>query len=242
MRLRLDLQYDGSDFHGWQIQPNAISVQELLQNALKRLNGDTFVEVVGCGRTDTGVHASHYVMHCDFDFSGDFSDLIWKMNNMLPESIAILGIVEAQPDFHARFDAKARTYQYFINRKKNPFKAKYAYLFHNHLDVAAMNEAANYLLGVHDFTSFSKLHTDVKTNNCEVFEAFWTENGDELIFQIKANRFLRNMVRSVVGTLILVGEKKILPKDVKSILEKKDRSEAGRSVPGCGLFLCKIEY
>lgn len=242
MRLRIDLQYDGSDFHGWQIQPNVSSVQETLQKVLTKLNSDEFVEVVGCGRTDTGVHASHYVAHCDFIFSGEFSDLKWKMNYMLPDSIAILNITEVEADFHARFDAKTRTYRYFINKRKDPFTSKHGYLYYTHLDVDAMNKAAQLLLGKHDFTSFSKLHTDVKTNNCEVFEAFWVEQGDQLIFQIKANRFLRNMVRAVVGTLLQVGESKITADDVKTILDKKDRNEAGRSVPGCGLFLCEIEY
>ena len=242
MRLRIDLQYDGTAYKGWQIQPNDTTVQETIQDVLTKLNGDVAVELVGCGRTDTGVHASHYVAHCDFIFEGDCDHLIWKMNNMLPKSISIIDISHPHPDFHARFDAVSRTYRYFISRKKNPFNTSYTYLYYTHLDVALMNEACTYLIGTHDFTSFSKLHTDVKTNNCEVFEAYWFEENEMLVFQISANRFLRNMVRAIVGTLLLVGEKKISPVDINKIMDSKDRNEAGRSVPGAGLFLHKIEY
>lgn len=242
MRLRIDLQYDGSKFFGWQIQPDAISVQQTIQNELTKLNSGQVVDVVGCGRTDTGVHAHHYVAHCDFSFSGELADLKWKLNNMLPSSIAVLKIEKTHDDFHARFDAKWRTYRYFVQRTKNPFCYNYSYLYYTSLDMTKMNTAAQFLLGEHDFTSFSKLHTDVKTNRCEVKEAFWFEQGDQLVFQITANRFLRNMVRATVGTLMLVGEEKIQPKEIAEILKKKDRGEAGRSVPGEGLFLWEIVY
>lgn len=242
MRLRLDLQYDGTGFFGWQIQPDVISVQGTIEDVLTRLNSGNPVEVMGCGRTDTGVHAFHYVAHCDFSFKGNLTDLKWKMNTMLPSSIAILSIESAEEHFHARFDARFRTYRYFIHQVKSPFEKSFSYYYPHTLDVEAMNKACSFIIGQKDFTSFSKLHTDVKTNDCEVTGAMWVKEGNKIYFEITANRFLRNMVRAVVGTLLLVGEGKISPEEVAAIIERKDRGEAGRSVPGCGLFLWRIEY
>ena len=240
-RLKLELQYDGTDFHGWQIQPNAPSVQESIEQALTRLNSNKTVEIVGCGRTDTGVHAHHYVAHCDFE-SSDLKTLKFKLNGMLPEGIAIQNIQIAHDDFHARFDATKRTYRYFINKSKNPFNARYAHFTKHSLQVAAMNEAAELLIGYQDFESFAKHHSDVTNHFCHVFEAFWIETEEQYVFEISANRFLRNMVRAIVGTLIEVGLGKINSEDVTRIIAKKDRCAAGSSVPGKGLFLWKIEY
>jgi tRNA pseudouridine38-40 synthase len=242
MRLRIDLQYDGTDFFGWQIQPKEKSVQQTLQEVFTRINRNVPVDIVGCGRTDSGVHAHHYVAHLDFTYEGDLTHLRWKLNNMLPDSISILSIEQTYPTFHARFDATSRTYRYFIQQRKDPFTSTFSYLYYTHLDIDAMNEAAKHLLGAHDFTSFSKLHTDVKTNNCVVTEAFWIKEENQLVFQITANRFLRNMVRAVVGTLLLVGEGKIKPEEIVTILATKNRNAAGRSVPGNGLFLWEIGY
>ncbi len=240
-RLRLDLQYDGTDFHGWQVQPNAVSVQEELEKALSKLNSNNAVEVVGCGRTDTGVHAMHYVAHCDFA-AQDLNSLKFKLNGMLHPGIAIIDIQETHPEFHARFDATQRTYRYFINKKKDPFTVRFAHFTRHPLDLAQMNEAAKFLLGRQDFESFAKHHSDVTNHFCEVFAAFWSETETQYIFEISANRFLRNMVRAVVGTLLEVGTGKLKPEDMPKIIAKKSRSDAGTSVPGKGLFLWKIDY
>lgn len=240
-RLRLDLQYDGTDFHGWQIQPNAVTVQEEIENALTRLNSNQKVEVVGCGRTDTGVHAMHYVAHFDLNFD-NLIDLQFKLNGMMHKGIAITEITEANPEFHARFDATKRTYRYFIDKRNNPFNNRFAYFLRHKLNVEVMNEAATHLLGRQDFESFAKHHSDVNNFYCEVFSAFWTETDEQYIFEISANRFLRNMVRAIVGTLVDVGLGKIEPTEIQEVIAKKSRSEAGTSVPGKGLFLWKIEY
>jgi tRNA pseudouridine38-40 synthase len=240
-RLRLDLQYDGTDFHGWQIQPNAITVQEEIENALTRLNSNQKVEIVGCGRTDTGVHAMHYVAHCDMNYP-DLNELQFKLNGMMHKGIAITEITEAHPEFHARFDATKRTYRYFIDKRNNPFNNRFAHFLRHKLNVEVMNEAAKHLLGKQDFESFAKHHSDVNNFYCEVFSAFWTETDEQYIFEISANRFLRNMVRAIVGTLVDVGLAKIEPTEIQEIIAKKSRSEAGTSVPGKGLFLWKIEY
>ena len=240
-RLKFELQYDGTDFHGWQVQPNAPSVQSSIEETLTRLNGNQDVEIVGCGRTDTGVHAMHYVAHADFEYA-DLATLKFKMNGMLPSGIVILSITTAHADFHARFDATQRTYKYFINKSKNPFNERFAHFTRHSLDVEAMNAAALHLIGHQDFESFAKHHSDVSNHFCHVYSAYWSENEEQYIFEISANRFLRNMVRAVVGTLLEVGLKKINPDEVVSIIQKKNRSDAGSSVPGKGLFLWKIQY
>lgn len=240
-RLRIDLQYDGTDYHGWQIQPNAPSVQETIEIALTRLNSNEKVEIVGCGRTDTGVHAMHYVAHCDFN-AKEMNTLKFKLNGMLPAGINILQIEATHLNFHARFDAKKRTYRYFINKHKNPFNDRFSHFTRHELNVSKMNEASELLLGNQDFESFAKHHSDVTNHFCHVYSAFWTENESQYVFEISANRFLRNMVRAIVGTLLEVGLGKITPDEVTEIILKKNRSEAGSSVPGKGLFLWKIEY
>lgn len=240
-RLRLDLQYDGADFSGWQIQPNAPSIQNELEHALTLLNAQQLVQVVGCGRTDAGVHAKHYVAHCDFHCE-DLNTLKFKLNGMLHRGIGILQITPVHSEFHARFDATKRTYKYFVNKTKNPFNDRYALYSRHPLDIHAMNLAAKHLLGYQDFTSFAKLHSDVNNHFCEIFDAFWTETEEQYIFEITANRFLRNMVRSIVGTLLDVGLHKSSEKEVLFIVDQKNRSEAGVSVPAKGLFLWEIQY
>lgn len=242
-RYALELSYDGTDYFGWQIQPNQISVQESIEACLSKLNSNQPVGIVGCGRTDTGVHANHYVIHFDFHEINDIDQFIYKLNKMLPESIAIHSGKQVDEEFHARFGATQRTYRYFVHQQKDPFKDRFSHYLQLPLDIDAMNKATNYLLGKQDFTSLSKLHTDVKTNICTVFNARWVKESEKNIyFEISADRFLRNMVRATVGTLLDVGLGKIQPQEVKSILDKKDRGEAGTSVPAKGLFLWKIEY
>jgi tRNA pseudouridine38-40 synthase len=242
-RYRIDLSYNGSAYFGWQKQPNQISVQAEIENALSRINSNKHIEVVGCGRTDTGVHARHYVLHTEMEPVANFEEFVYKLNRMLPSSIAFLEIREVSNEFHARFGAKKRTYRYFIHQQKDPFLNDQSWHFSTPLNLKAMNDAAQLLVGKKEFTSFSKLHTDVKTNICEVTQAKWYETEThQIYFEISADRFLRNMVRAVVGTLVDVGLGKLQPEDIVKILDKKDRGEASISVPPQGLFLWKIEY
>jgi len=241
-RYALELAYRGTNYHGWQIQPNASSVQEEIEKRLSQLTGNLPVSIVGCGRTDTGVHASYYTLHFDSDKNLDLNQLVYKLNKMLPGDISIFSAQEVTVDFHARFSALSRTYHYFIHQKKNPFSLDSLHVV-SKLDFDAMNRAAKYLLGKQDFTSFSKLHTDVKTNICTVSEAKWNQiTEDTWYFEIKADRFLRNMVRAVVGTLLEVGYGNLLESELLTILESKDRGKAKLSVPAQGLFLVDIQY
>ncbi len=241
-RYFTELSFKGTRYHGWQVQPNALSVQEVLETTFSTFMRQR-IEVTGAGRTDTGVHASYYVAHFDAE-SLPFAaaDLVEKLNRFLPNDIALKSIREVGPEMHARFSAIRRTYQYFISRVKDPFTLDTSYQYLWPLDVEAMNQAAEVLLGWEDFTSFSKLHTDVKTNICHVTEAFWKEEGTQLVFTISADRFLRNMVRAIVGTLLEVGRGKLTHDGLITILEKKDRSAAGTSAPPQGLFLTDIQY
>ncbi len=242
-RYFFELSYKGSDFHGWQIQPNAHSVQEEIQSTLSRLHSNTPVKVVGCGRTDTGVHAHHYILHVDIPEIADTNLFVMKLNKMLPKSIAISTIYPVSDDQHARFSATARTYRYFIHSQKNPFRSESSWYMHQPLNIEQMNEAAKHLLGKQDFTSFSKLHTDAKTNICDVRVANWVpEDNCSLYFEIQADRFLRNMVRATVGTLVDVGLGRLQSNDIPSILAAMDRQAASTSVPAHGLYLWKIEY
>lgn len=241
-RYALELAYRGTNYHGWQIQPNASSVQEEIEKRLSQLMGNIPVSLVGCGRTDTGVHASYYVLHFDVDKALDVSQLIYKLNKMLPDDISIFSAREVTLEFHARFSALSRTYHYFIHQKKDPFSLDSLHVV-SKLDFDAMNRAANYLLGTQDFTSFSKLHTDVKTNICTVSEAKWEQiTADTWCFEIKADRFLRNMVRAVVGTLLEVGYGNLQESELLTIIESKDRGKAKLSVPAQGLFLVDVQY
>ncbi|MBC8266528.1 MAG: tRNA pseudouridine(38-40) synthase TruA [Flavobacteriales bacterium] len=240
MRFFIELSFNGSNYHGWQIQPNANTIQAELNKALSTILNDA-INVVGAGRTDAGVHAKQMFAHFDFEGELKTESLLTKLNGFLPNDIAILNIFSADKDAHARFDAISRTYKYYISNKKNPFNNN-VYFYYKKLDIDAMNLACKYLLGKQDFTSFSKLHTQTHTNDCEVMIADWEKKNDCLVFTIKADRFLRNMVRAIVGTLLEVGEGKITKDKVKEITNKKDRSQAGVSVPAHALFLTNIEY
>lgn len=241
-RYALEIAYRGTNYHGWQIQPNASSVQEEVERRLSQLMGNNPVSVVGCGRTDTGVHASYYVLHFDVDKELETNQLVYKLNKMLPDDISVFSAQAVTNEFHARFSATSRTYHYFVHQKKDAFLLDSQYLVPE-IDFHAMNQAALVLLGTQDFTSFSKLHTDVKTNICTVSEAKWNQlTEDRWYFEIKADRFLRNMVRAVVGTLLEVGTGNLDEKDLVQIMESKDRGEAKCSVPAKGLFLVDIRY
>ncbi|MDR0982259.1 MAG: tRNA pseudouridine(38-40) synthase TruA [Culturomica sp.] len=242
MRCFIELSYNGTTYNGWQQQPNAPSVQEDLTKAVATLLRRD-IQIVGAGRTDTGVHAHFYVAHFNIDEPIDDSDnFVYKLNRILGDAIAVSRIYTVADGMHARFSAVSRTYKYFINKSKNPFTCEYAVNVHPLPDIALMNEACKILFEYEDFTSFSKLHTDVKNNICRIISAEWQETDEQLIFTIKANRFLRNMVRAIVGTMIEVGQKKITTADFRHIIEVKNRCEAGTSVPGKALFLWDIEY
>ncbi len=242
-RYRMDLSYDGSAYFGWQVQPRQISVQETIERVLRKLYPETEVSVTGCGRTDTGVHARNYVLHTDLPATRSTEQLLFKMNRMLPESIAIHAIELTTSDFHARFGASRRTYRYYVHTRKDPFLAGKSLLLSFEPDFERMQEAAAELLGKHDFTSFSKLHTDVKTNICTVYSANWVRVSDSrFYFEITADRFLRNMVRAVTGTLLDVGKGKCEVADMKRILNEKDRGAAGKSIAAHGLYLWQIAY
>lgn len=243
-RYCMQLSYNGAPFFGWQVQPEQPSVQEALEKALSLLLSET-IAVTGCGRTDTGVHARDYYAH--FDTQAQFSEsdcaqLTYKLNSFLQKEIAIRKIFSVPDDFHARFDAISRTYKYYVSTKKNPFLFEQSYYVPIPLNVELMNKAAQKLLGQHDFTSFSKVHTQVNNFICEVFEASWEESDGMLVFTISANRFLRNMVRAVVGTLLDVGRGKLSLEDFDLIIQQKDRRCAGTSVPAHALFLENVRY
>ncbi len=241
MRYFIELSYKGKDYHGWQNQPKAISVQEVLENALSTILKDK-IAIVGAGRTDTGVHALQMFAHFDTEITFEEEDLIFKLNSFLPKDIAIHHIFKVKAEAHARFDAISRTYKYRIALKKNAFNFENAYFFTKKLDVDKMNEASKILFQYKDFQCFSKANTDVKTYNCEVMKAEWLLIGDELHFIIKADRFLRNMVRAIVGTMINIGIGKMEILDLHTIIISKNRSEAGYSVPAHALYLIEVEY
>ena len=270
-RFFIHLAYNGACYNGWQTQPELPTVQLTLEKALSTLLR-TPIAVVGCGRTDTGVHASDFYAHFDAEGAVDCNQLVFKLNNLLPPDIAIFDIFPVADNAHARFDATARTYQYHVSDRRLPFRqGQYCRIFFRP-DIALMNEAARVLMEYEDFTSFAKLHTQVKTNICHLSEARWdfvpvksyelrvkseadadadeklrTQNSElitdyEWVFTIRSNRFLRNMVRSVTGTLLDVGRGKLTIDGMREIIEKKDRCAAGVSMPACGLFLTKVEY
>ncbi len=241
MRYFMQLSYHGADFHGWQIQPNAISVQGELGKAISVLLGqDTYV--LGCGRTDTGVHASYFVAQFDTDVTFDPAHIIFKLNRMMHIRLAIQAIWQVAQESNVRFDALSRTYKYYISTAKDPFRSDLSYYYTIPLDITLMNKAANMLFEFIDFTSFSKVHTDVKTNNCTIMQAKWEQSGSELVFTIQANRFLRNMVRAIVGTLMEVGRGRMSLDKFRSVIESQNRSLAGTSAPAHGLFLVDVEY
>ncbi len=252
MRYFIQLSYDGTGYHGWQVQPNGVSVQEVLQKALSTLLRQP-TEVTGAGRTDAGVHASMMVAHFDWPAAHegeggeeaplDCTQLTYKLNRLLPPDVAVQAVRPVSPEMHARFSATRRTYHYYIHTRKDPFLRGYSWQVNVPLDFALMNEAAQVLLEYSDFTSFSKTGTDVKTNICQLTEARWEQlKPGEWRFTVSANRFLRNMVRAIVGTLVEVGRHRMTISQMRHAIEAKDRQRAGESVPGHALYLTNIEY
>lgn len=252
MRYFIQLSYDGTGYHGWQVQPNGVSVQEVLQKALSTLLRQP-TEVTGAGRTDAGVHASMMVAHFDWPAAHegegceeaplDCTQLTYKLNRLLPPDVAVQAVRPVGPEMHARFSATRRTYHYYIHTRKDPFLRGYSWQVNVPLDFALMNEAAQVLLEYSDFTSFSKTGTDVKTNICQLTEARWEQlKPSEWRFTVSANRFLRNMVRAIVGTLVEVGRHRMTISQMRHAIEAKDRQRAGESVPGHALYLTNIEY
>lgn len=239
----IEISFKGTAYHGWQSQQNAITVQSVLEDAIRTITGEP-VSVTGAGRTDAGVHASSFIAHFDStsDKPADRGKFIYSINSVLPEDIAVKDIRQVIPDAHARYTAIERTYEYTIIKYRDPFLTETAWLFSPDLDITAMNQAASLLPKFDDFTSFSKLHSNNKTNRCRISEATWSFMENKLIFRITADRFLRNMVRSIVGTLILVGSGKKDADEFVEIIRKKDRSSAGFSAPACGLSLVMIKY
>ncbi|MGN6181359.1 MAG: tRNA pseudouridine(38-40) synthase TruA [Mucilaginibacter sp.] len=247
-RFFIELFYDGTNYHGWQVQPNAITVQEILDKALTTVLRQP-VETTGCGRTDTGVHAREFFAHFDLDVedgfmihSSWFVDKGKSLNAILPADIAIKNFIPVSSEAHARFDAVLRSYEYHIHFNKDPFKQNYSWLIRDQPDLELMNRAAKMIMEFTDFSCFSKSNTQVKTNNCKIYRAEWAETPDGIVFHISADRFLRNMVRAIVGTLLQVGRHEIEPWEVKLIIQSKSRSKAGTSVPACGLYLTEVKY
>lgn len=242
MRYFITFSYDGTAYHGWQIQPHSVTVQEELQKALSTLMRKP-MEVVGAGRTDTGVHARKMIAHFDHDEVLDCPQLVYKLNKLLPRDIAVQHVEPVADDMHARFSAKSRTYHYYVHLDKNPFLRSYSWQVYGYPDFELMNRAARVLMEYKDFTSFSKVNTDTKTNDCTITEARWDRVGeDQWRFTVTANRFLRNMVRAIVGTLMEVGRGRMTIEQLRSVIEAKDRCRAGDSVPGNALFLVEVLY
>ena len=242
MRYFVWFGYDGAAYHGWQIQPNGNSVQEELQKGLSTLLREE-ISVTGAGRTDAGVHARVMVAHFDTEKALDCRQLAYKLNRLLPQDIAVDRVEQVSDDLHARFSATSRTYHYYIHTRKDPFRRAYSCELHYDLDFAKMNEAGRILTTYEDFGAFCKAHSDVKTTLCQVTKAEWIQTSDSSwYFEITANRFLRNMVRAVVGTLIDVGRGRLSIDEFRKVIEGKQRSEAGESMPANALFLEEIVY
>jgi tRNA pseudouridine38-40 synthase len=242
-RYFIEFSFKGTSYHGWQKQPNATTVQLMLEDSLATLTG-TSIKTTGAGRTDTGVHARHFTAHFDSDHAvfqqgGIF---IYKINCILPRDISVINLYRVQPDAHARFSALSRTYEYIIHAVKSPFDTELSWYFPKPLDLQSMNLAAAKLTAYTDFTSFCKLNTDVKTNLCHVSMAFWREEEGKLLFRVQADRFLRNMVRALVGTMVRVGLGKLSLEEFQAIFEARDRNLAGSSAPAEGLYLIDIVY
>ncbi len=242
-RYFIFISYKGTSYHGWQIQPKSVTVQKILDEALSVVLSEK-ISTVGAGRTDTGVHALIFCAHFE-SISPDLlesDNLLFRLNRYLPEDISVNSLKKVLPDANARYSAISRTYKYFISRIKDPFFDNSSWYLHGNIDVGAMNEAGKLLFNHSDFTSFSKLHSDTKTNICKIYNASWEEQDNRLIFTIKADRFLRNMVRAIVGTMVEVGFGKKHPDEFEKIILAKDRCKAGKSAPAKGLFLADIEY
>lgn len=242
MRYFITFSYDGTAYHGWQIQPHSVSVQEEIQKALSTLLRRP-IEVVGAGRTDTGVHARKMFAHFDSEYELECPRLVYKLNKLLPRDIAVQQVERVADDMHARFSAKSRTYHYYVHLDKNPFLRSYSWQVYGNPDFELMNRAAAVLMEYTDFTSFSKVNTDTKTNDCTITEAHWDRVADgQWRFTITANRFLRNMVRAIVGTLMDVGRGRMTIEQLRKVVDAKDRCRAGDSVPGNALFLVDVKY
>jgi tRNA pseudouridine38-40 synthase len=240
-RYFIEIAYDGSRYHGWQVQPNAISVQEVLNKALSTILRED-IHVVGAGRTDTGVHAKQLFAHFDLTAPIEEEKLAFRLNSFLPDDISVQSLHPVSKEAHSRFDALHRKYEYYLSPKKSPFVQQRAWVMQKPLDVLAMNAAAKLLIGEKDFSCFSKSDTQTKTNICDIKEAYWEEKEGLLVFHVKANRFLRNMVRAIVGTLVEVGLGKKKVEELEEVLASKSRAEAGVSAPACGLYLVEVAY
>ncbi|MDN5203323.1 tRNA pseudouridine(38-40) synthase TruA [Fulvivirgaceae bacterium BMA10] len=242
MRLFFEIAYKGTNYHGWQVQKNAVTVQGVMHEALQTIFRKE-IETIGSGRTDTGVHASQQYLHADLDKEIDFQKLRFKLNSLLPKDICIRSIRQVKSEASARFDAISRSYEYHIHQAKDPFLLETSYYFTKELNISLMNETSEILLGQHDFQCFSKVKTEVNNFICDIKRAEWVNEGNErLIFHISANRFLRGMVRAIVGTLLDIGTGKINLEDFEQIIASKDRKKAGRAAPAQGLFLTEIIY
>jgi tRNA pseudouridine38-40 synthase len=242
-RYFIFISYKGTSYHGWQVQPNSITVQKMLDDALSVVLNEQ-ISTIGAGRTDTGVHALVFCAHFDSIDSELVKNkkLIFRLNSFLPKDISVNAIKKVFPDANARYSALSRTYKYYISRVKDPFSDSYSWFLHGDINILKMNEAAAILLNHSDFTSFSKLHSGAKTNICKIYEARWEETDSKIIFTIKADRFLRNMVRSIVGTIVDIGTGKTDITGFNDIIIARDRCRAGKSAPSKGLFLVDIEY
>lgn len=243
-RYFIQLSYNGTAYHGWQMQENTLlTVQQVLNEMLSKLLNEP-TSIMGCGRTDAGVHATEFFAHFDTkqNLREDTEWWLFKFNRALPRDIAIQKIIAVDERANVRFDATRRTYKYLVTKNKDPFLENKAFHFYGDLDVEKMNEAAKLLLEYIDFTSFARSNTQNKTNNCTVYQAEWTEENGLLVFTISANRFLRNMVRAIVGTLLKVGKGKATVDDFRKVIESKDRGQAGLSAVADGLYLIKVEY
>lgn len=243
-RYFIEISYKGTSYHGWQTQPNAVTVQEILNKALTVFFRQP-IETLGCGRTDTGVHSSQFYAH--FELLGSKEKIqnsksLLSINSLLPYDIAIHRFIEVHDSAHARFDATLRSYQYHIHYNKDPFKVDLSWLIRDKLNIEEMNKAAGFLLDYIDFSCFSKSNTQVFTNNCKISRAEWIPTATGIEFHISADRFLRNMVRAIVGTMVDIGKGKLSADGLHSIIESKNRSNAGASVPACGLYLTEVKY
>ncbi|RZP04288.1 MAG: tRNA pseudouridine(38-40) synthase TruA [Flavobacteriales bacterium] len=241
MRYFIEIAYSGKNYHGWQNQPDSITVQEVLENSLSKILR-TKIKVMGAGRTDAGVHAKQLFAHFDYQKINSVDDLIFKLNSFLANDISVQNLFQVNNDVHARFSALEREYQYIISLEKNPFTKDFSYQIYHKPNIDLMNQAANELLNYKDFQCFSRSNSDVKTYYCDVKIASWKSLGNQLVFTIKADRFLRNMVRAIVGTLLDVGFEKTSLSEFQEIIKSKDRSKAGTSAPAKGLFLTKVIY
>ena len=242
-RVLFEIAFNGKNYHGWQIQENALTVQEIIEEKLSILiRPFNKVNIVGCGRTDKGVHAEQFFFHLDISSDINYDNFLYKLNQILPSDILVKSYQIVDSDFHARFSAINRTYEYRLTQKKEPFQnTLFSYISYD-LDIGLMNNCCDQLISCKDFTSFSKVHTDVNNFICNVTDAFWSQKKHQLTFTIKSNRFLRNMVRAIVGTMLLVGRKKISVQDFSHIIESKNRSAAGPSAKAKGLFLVNVAY